>query len=587
MPKSNQKPTTEWRPWLPFSLCVLMVVCASPRRLGVNASMPAEREIAAEPYDLSRGTARQSTGRMVSMGFETSLEMKENVGFLLTPALLARESMTSDKTVAFCFDGTVELHAPLCQTYVVVFARYWVSPRSYRVAVVWAEPHAGSMNFPLYPPTLNIVSDANNFTITHQLVHTYDGVFAKPLGPQGPFRHRFNSYPFSEIRFAEEEALDLRHALHDGRGADGASPGPCFKQEIFLPERFILVGFTGKGPTITIAGESRRYSELEVPYPEGGRRYVVDYQVQKIGERPLPLPARITVCSGDGKRLFRTARLRDFVACPHTVAQIQEEARHFSLFDPDEVRCRELLIRYWMKDPREIAPNDVVVLHGLRARLGRRRCMSDTAGEELKRVNERLELDWMLADASGLERDFRDYLSLLSANGLGRMILFGGQNIIDTTIRWGWLAPAEKLLSLWLEAARSQNDVASILEFAEANIGTGRVWTTVKLLDRTLDDSRIPPDQRFVAEACRCLALARIGEMVRDPNHTPRSEIDAAQTRWVLAHSNQESLLAELMAALDAAHRAYASIAEPTRRDRATKRKLEALERAMSRPREP
>jgi hypothetical protein len=524
---------------------------------------------------------------MASMGFETSLEMKENVGFLLMPALLARESLTDDKTVAFCFDGTVELHAPLCQTYVVLFARYWVSPDFYRVAVVWAEPHAGSLNFPLYPPTLRIVSDANYFTISHQLVHTYDGVFAKPLGVPGPFRHRFNSYPFSEIRFAEQEALELRQALRGRQGAASTGAGPFHKREILLPEKSILVGFRGKGPIVTIAGESRRYSELEIPYPEGGRRCAVDYQEQNINGQLLALPVRITLYSGDGKRLLRAARLSAFIACPHTADQIREEAQRFSLFDPDEIRCRELLIQYWMKNPREIGPNDIEVLRGLRARFGSRSCASATVGEQLKRVNELLELDWMLADAAGLERDFRDSLSLLSVKGLGRMILFGGQNIIDTTIRWGWLAPAEKLLALWAEAARAHNDIASVLEFAEANIGTGRVWTTVKVLDRTLVDSGMPPEERFVAEAYRCLALGRVYEMVKDPDHKVHTELETAQTRWVLAHHDPESLLADLTAKLDGARRVYVSLAGPTGPQRALRRKLDALERSVPRPHEP
>jgi hypothetical protein len=422
----------------------------------------------------------------------------------------------------------------------------------------------------------------NSFTITHQLVHTYDGVFAKPLAPRGPFRHRFNSYPFSEIRFAEQEALELRQALRGRQGAGSTGAGPFRNREILLPEKSIMVGFRGKGPVVTIAGESRQYSELEIPYPAGGRRYVVDYQEQNIDGQLLALPARITIYSGDGQRLLRAVRLSGFVACPHTAEQIQGEARRFSCFDSNEVRCRELLIQYWMKSPGDIAAIDVEELRALRTRLGSRSCAPTTAGEQLKRVNELLEMDWMLADAARLEQDFRDYLSLLSSHCLGRMILFGGQNVIDTTIRWGALTSGEKLLSLWLEAASSQNDVASILEFAGANIGTGRVWTTVRLLDRILKDSGISANQRFTAQAYRCVALARICEMIRDPNHTPRSELDVAQTRWVLAHDSPESLTTQLMTNLEAARRTYATIGEPTRQERTTRRKLEALEGPVS-----
>ena len=314
------------------------------------------------------------------------------------------------------------------------------------MAVVWAEPSKGGLNFPVYPPTLNITSDPNRFTVRHQLQHMYDGEFPKPLQCRGPFKHRFNSYALSDIRFGEQETLDWLKGMESQR--ENLDDGNLFRRRhANVPEQPITVTFGDKGPTITIAGETRRYSELEMVQYEGGRQRVIDYEPVKAGRQTVSLPMRISVFSGDGKRVLRSARLCNYAEYQANAVQVAEEARQFSGFDADDMACRELLLKYWMKGSREVAQADVNALHALRARFGEAPAADASLGERLKRVNTHLQLDWMLADPNRLEMDFREYLSLLSANNLDRMILFGGQNVIETTVRWGQLRAGDRLLA--------------------------------------------------------------------------------------------------------------------------------------------
>lgn len=115
---------------------------------------------------------------------------------LINNTTLANKITVHDKIELLQFDSIIELNAPLCRTHVVLFARYWVSPKLYRMAVVWGEPHAGNLNFPIFPRSLNVTSDPAAFRIEHQFRHMYDGVYLRPIGQRGPFRHQFNSYYF-------------------------------------------------------------------------------------------------------------------------------------------------------------------------------------------------------------------------------------------------------------------------------------------------------------------------------------------------------------------------------------------------------
>jgi hypothetical protein len=568
-----------------------------------------------------------------------------SVGVLLwlTSSALSKSAPTDSNVGVLHFDAIVELNAPLCRTHVVLFARYWVSPQSYRVAVVWAEPHAGSLNFPIYPPTLNVVSDPNSFTIAHQFQHMYDGVFSRPLGQRGAFRHKFNAYYLSDIRFAEQEALNVRiraadiQPLKETGRADAerlfdvslARPsGECkrdlarlsvratrgrldelrlldkegnllksveyeytdqnhgshlHRQNMLLPERPITVGFKGKGPTITIAGRKRQYSQLQTMHHQGGRRCIVDYQPVEIGGRVAPLPARITVYPGDGKRALRSARLYNFTHGQVSTDQTEESAKQFSLFDANETKCHEMLLKYWLKQPVEVNEPDVDTLHELQTDFAGKSVADMTAGEQLKRVNMLLQLDWMLGDRSRLEKDFQHYLSLLAANGLGRMVLFGGQNVIEMTIRWQYFAAADRLLETWRDAAVSGNDVEAALDFAAASLRRGRLWTIAKLMDKILEMPRISPAQRFVAQALRCIALAQVYQMVREPDYI-KTELGIAQARWALSRMDAETLRRELTQGMAEARQLFTGLDQPTRQHKALRAQLEKLHLERPKP---
>jgi hypothetical protein len=524
----------------------------------------------------------------------------------LTGNTHAKTGARQDRASIVQFDAIIELNGPTLGTDVVLFARYWVSPDFYHTAVVWGEPHAGGLNFPTYPPTLNVLSDSRHFVISHQIHSLYNRTFTKPVGSRGPFRDKMNSYDLSAIRFAEKDALDLQSLARERASTSEARPNelslygedgglvetiqyeyagektdsPLLRQQALLPERPITVRFSDRGPTITVGGQKQQYSELETVHHKGGRRCVVDYEQQDIAGHRVSLPTHIAVHSGDGERLLRSARLSNMTACELTAEEVRRAAERFSRFDPNDLKCRELLLKYWLKSHSEVAADDVATLERLRTYFAEERSGGMTPGEQLKRVNTLLQLDWMLDHPSRLEEHFRQYTHLLRSNGLGRMILFGGENVIETTIRWGQVDVADRLLAIWRDAAVSENDAESILHFASASVWKGSHWTTAKLLETALERLALSGDQRFVAEALRCISLSRVDQLVQDPDNI-KTELGVAQARWVLREMTAGSLREQLTRSIAAAQTSFAALNQPTQRDRGLKGQLDAIEHKM------
>jgi len=543
---------------------------------------------------------------------------------------MAKEAPTHNKIDVLQFDSVIELNAPLCRTHVVLFARYWVSPELYRMSVVWGEPHAGSLNFPIFPRSLNVTSDQEAFRIEHQFRHMYDGVFPRPLGRRGPFLHKFNSYYFSDIRFAEQDALDMRiHSrdigplkktgifdvnvpghgerarqkqasisvrttngridelsLLDAKGGllksityeytENNGENMLNKQIVLLPERPITVGFKGKGPTITIGGEKHQFSQLEATHHQGGRKCIVDFQPIEIDGRTEKLPCRITVYSGDGTRTLRSAKLYNFIQCQISTDQLEEDAKRFSFLDGDESVCREMLLKYWLKNPSEVEQADVKNLKQLRAHFEEKSAAGMTIGEQLRHVNILLQLDWMLGYMPQLERDFREYLSLLDSNDLGRMVLVGGQNAVEMTSRWGQFDTADKLLEIWLDVAVSHNDVEAVLNFAADSIRKKDLWTTAGLMDKAMEKYQLSDAQRFIAQAIRCLCLERLCEMLDNPDRI-KNELDATQAGWVSYQRSAESLRTSARQGIVEAKQLFTNLAEPNREQKVLRAQLEKV----------
>ncbi|MFX0200718.1 MAG: hypothetical protein ACFFCW_31750 [Candidatus Hodarchaeota archaeon] len=555
--------------------------------------------------------------------------------FLLLPGSVYTKIIPKNTEVDILrFDAILELDAPLAGTHVMLCARNWISPKYYSVAVVWAEPHVSSLNFPTYPITLKIHSDEQKFSLSNQIRTRNDATFSKPLGQRGVFRHKLNNYPIADIRFAEPEALasriytsdlekfmvqtenvwqtiDVRNSMNERdidrevtklnlRTTDGHIDALNLmdandqliksieyeysrhkglhmirKQNVLLPEKLMMVGYKGRGATIKINDIERTYKELPGSHHRGGRKCTIEYEPVKVGKRLLPLPVRITVRQSETNAILRTAQMYNFVQLKHSTEEAKQVAARFVRLDEKELKVKELLTKYWLKDPDEIEDTDVNVLKQLRTHFENYPVIGKTVGEKLKRINMLLELDWIQSDPA-LQKHFKQYIDILTENDLNHMILVGGLHIIDTTIKWGQFPAADKLLQEWIDNVISACNAETILGFGQIQIRKRNYWTIATLFGECSKPYLNWDQKLFDAHALRFISLYELYEIIKDPS---KAKINRAITQagWASWSTGTDNLLKMMNESIAEAQKAFANLDSPTSRQKALKKQLDKI----------
>ena len=327
---------------------------------------------------------------------------------------------------------------------------------------------------------------------------------------------------------------------------------------------------------LKIDGEERTYRDLGIMHHKGTRRCSVDYESTRLGDKSLALPVRVAVRTADEQKVLRSSCMLNFRQVELNADQVRKSADAFSRFDKKDWKCREMLLKYWMKDAAEIEDEDLKTLRQLRTHFEKVSIIAKTAGEQLRRINMLLQIDWMLGDSEQLKKHFQQYLAILSANGLGRMVLVGGQYAIETTIRWGHFAAADDLLEKWVDRAIAVNDEEAILDFVESVILKNRFWTVARLLEKSLSSPEKWGQKRFNAESLRCMALHRLYEMLQNPDKVKKGLI-MAQANWVLSSTSIDKLLGTLNESIADAQKTFANLAEPTPKQKALRAQLEKV----------
>ncbi|MDR0705115.1 MAG: hypothetical protein LBF88_09010 [Planctomycetaceae bacterium] len=99
------------------------------------------------------------------------------------------------------FDATLLLNAPISQTKIVIFLRYYVSPQDISYDLLWAEPAWMSVNFPYPPFDLYGCINSSQF---HLLAapHQKNWDYSLPDSSRGVFSYVLNNYQIEDQRYA-------------------------------------------------------------------------------------------------------------------------------------------------------------------------------------------------------------------------------------------------------------------------------------------------------------------------------------------------------------------------------------------------
>lgn len=554
---------------------------------------------------------------------------------IFTGIIYSNISSKEKKSDVIMFDTIFEINAPNAGTPALLFARYWVSKDFYSIGFKWAEPQVGNINFPTYPPGVTITSNEKAFSTTSQVIESHNDKYPKPIEERGVFRHALGSYPFRNIRFAERDALESRIYTKDIAGisepdsnelqtvviqdskedngikrkaarlniqtnngnitklAVADSNGVLLKgvdyeysehdgksmlkhQTIYLPEKRLMVGYSGKGVSITLRGQKKTYKELPGFHHTGARKCDIEYETIKTDKGPLSVPAGIVVKKADVNYTLRTAKMSNFTQLKMTQEEAQKQAFEFSRLSENELEVRDLLERYWLKNPDDINDIDTKHLVQLRREFENKNSRISDTSEKLKNFSMLLSLDW-IQDDPNLYKDFEQYLKILKENNFNQMILLGGINAIDMTSRWSRYSDADKLLQKWIENTIPLFNPMEILNFSEIQIQDKKYWTVINLLGNYLKSKNDLGEMRFDIQVMRYMALLELNKLIEDPSKIKQESI-RSQVEWALNSMKKEDLIRLASDSLAEAQETFSELKEPNEIQMSIKKKLDQIE---------
>lgn len=493
------------------------------------------------------------------------------------------------------FDGVIELNLPLNGSHVVLFARYWVAPGYYRVAVAWAEPAKGEgLSFSVYPPSLSLGSDEKSFGLSHDIYTVYDTSCAKPVGPRAVFDYMYGDYAIPNLRFADQEAAASRVRVSDlaalasspqrpagtfttrfpadrggatsdldslrvtNRGGaisslellgpenrllkrvsceyEGQSTPPRLRRlTAWLPEQPVPLSLRDQGIGIKMGGSDFRFKEFQGRLRPGGRTAVVEYAPVTLGGKIVQLPARVEVRGGSDQALLRLARFINFRPVNLSPDQIRLAAAEYGGLPAAYRRFTGLAGRCQQAPNHATPAADAAALRELRAQFeGPGGGNRESPGPRLRRLSVLLEADRLLKDDRGLEENYGQYLSTLADAGLPQMLLLGGYGLAASAALRGDPGAGDRLLRLWVDQARPLGREA-VLQFAEAELEKGEPWPALVLLDGIKGPPTASAGLSFEWAAARCLAARGVQALLSPENQSltgfPKAQADLARVR--------------------------------------------------------
>ncbi len=198
-------------------------------------------------------------------------------------------------------------------------------------------------------------------------------------------------------------------------------------------------------------------------------------------------------------------------------------------------------------------------------------------GEELKRLNMLMQLDWL----QGRSRadHFRRYLALLSANGLQQAAFIAGLNVLDTAAGRRQYIIADELLQEWVESVIASTDAEKVLGLAQAQMRKGHSWAVAQLL---AEDNASGPSwagRQFEAKTLRCLALHDIWETICEPSK--KTEVARTQAAWASQSLDLNGLRSILDADLEVAERLFNGLAKANNGQKSLRKELVRIEQDL------
>ena len=234
-----------------------------------------------------------------------------------------------------------------------------------------------------------------------------------------------------------------------------------------------------------------------------------------------------------------------------------------------------MLEKYWLKKTNDINDLDTNHLVQLRMDMKNRNYESPSIAENLKSTSMLLNLDW-IQDHPNLYRDFEQYLNILKENNFKQMMLLGGTNVIDITVRWERFSEADKLIQSWLEKSAKSFNSEEILSFSNIQLSQKNYWVTINLLGNYLESNKDLGAESFDILAMRYMAILDLNKIIEDPSNIKQDSL-RSQVKWVLNSKSKEDLIELANKCLADAKKSFSELKEPNKVQLSIKKKLDQI----------
>jgi hypothetical protein len=469
-------------------------------------------------------------------------------------------------------DVVIRLEPPVFGSKIFLFSRYWVAKDYYYVSVIWAEPHGSGLWFPIYPPSLSLGSNAHTFSVNHGIYTNNSMSFGKPVGERGAFRHLLGAYPIHETRFADYDAArlcirrnDIGHSTNyfgsniveyinsQGSlnsvkflGIDG-KPWKSIayeydssdltkrlnRQVVTFNERPIRVGFGEGGVQVVVQDKTFHFSDLNLTQHAGGRVGSANYKPVTIGEHVVQMPFYTEIRQTLDGPVLRSATFTKYQSNSLDSNESNKAAKSYSAFTSDFESYREIITKYWHKQPKDVSQSDRKLIQNLRDRIKDDRNIStNSIGECLRRANVLIELNRVLGDNFFISESFNQYVDVVKQHNMFDLLLVGGASAVENSMLWNRPEEADLLMDIWLRSVSKSTNISEIKHFVGEEIKSGRVYAALRLLQRIESSSLVSSNDLFEFAAMQYFAWSKL-QVLLNNQHNTLDLPGTAQLKWV------------------------------------------------------
>lgn len=494
------------------------------------------------------------------------------------------------------FDALIELAPPSIHEYVCLFVRYWVAPDRYKLTILWAEPDSYKMWFPIYPPTLKIVSDTTSFSVQHQFFTRYNSQDKRPFVYPKIFKYMYGDYLINNLKYTDQYANQTQVFLSDLKLEGNNQKNGTFKttindtnrliglventctngvlqslwindksnhplqelhykydsnnsnqllaQYIKLAERETTVGFTKGNMQVEINSSNYAITQFPATYLDGGRNVTIKYEQIRLGNRSLVLPSYVeSHISGQSAFVSRII-FTNYLPFVFTNSLTKFDDLAVGDFSYEEVEARRILSEWGNYNFTNIPSTEVSNIKAIILALSKPGNDS-SCGSECKRLSFLISLYRIIGSTDLMIQSYKELLNQFRCCNSYELVLNGGYDHFESMLIFEHFSDADLIFNFWLDECKLiPRDYK--LAFALDEISKKHYYAAYLLLKKSVSNAINDEQFEFKKSASCYFALLSLNHLLEEKS-SPQDILSKAHFTWTLKQMSPHLLKALLL----------------------------------------